>query len=163
MSRLSLWREWSLGSNILPSFQPYICLSFFPQTLFHQERKKNMPSVIISVAHRGQHGGRRYGESGFFQFRWSVSNFKVKHTLRERPSVFLQGNTSRFSYFFPTSAFFLICISDGVFICTEKSRWFSRYRLPSRTGPVSLSNLQNCNSNGRQTLQELYRYDCDQF
>lgn len=163
MSRLSLWREWSLGSNILPSFQPYICLSFFPQTLFHQERKKICHQLSSPGAHRGQHGGRRYGESGFFQFRWSVSNFKVKHTLRERPSVFLQGNTSRFSYFFPTSAFFLICISDGVFICTEKSRWFSRYRLPSRTGPVSLSNLQNCNSNGRQTLQELYRYDCDQF
>lgn len=49
MFRLSLWRKWSLGSNILPSFRPYICLSYFPQTLFNQERKKYAISYNLLV------------------------------------------------------------------------------------------------------------------
>lgn len=89
-------------------------------------------------------------------------NVKIKHNIRERPLASSHHSTIPFkgikvdyvvfsqfhiflSYAFPM---------ESLFAHWEKPRWFSPYLLPSQTGPFSLSNLQNYNSNGRKIDSE---------
>lgn len=74
-------------SDSCPPFPPYICLSYFLQTQFNHRKKKTIPSAIICWS---------TWRPALREITWRIQilptqtarfNVKMKHNIRERPSV----------------------------------------------------------------------------
>lgn len=151
-------RELMSKSDSCPPFLPHICLSYFLQTHFTHGKKKR-----YTISYNRWHTWRLARWEMLWRIRILPTqtahfNVKIKHNVKERPLVSSCHSTipykgikvdylvfSQFqiflSYAFPM---------ESLFAHWEKPRWFSPYFFPSQTGPFSLSNLQNYNSNGRK-------------